>query len=601
MSEEEEENFEDEYNKKLVEEIPELITKLEYGTSTGNLNRVKELLRRFVLIDSFEQEISLSQMKHKTGIPIGVLRKGLKEQKKNPDNPYLREEDPFWLKIYEKLEDIYKDKIVSMSDSKQLMVKRGNIYTPDIEEFTKDLSEMCNEFKTGYRNLRNDVLEKFKDSHLFDRDNFCHDPFIINFKNGYYDIKKDKFIPSKKSNKMFFYEIPHDYLGGNYTCPKFSDALHKWLGTKNKVTPRDMFQFIGYTMSLNVGQRKAFLVYGETKSGKTQFQEILKYLVGKENTSEISLQMLGDDKFSASSLEWKILNVFDDLPQKGLNDVSLFKIIAGGGSTFPVRRMHLEPYQGFNTVKLWYNTNIVPMAKSTEDDSFFNRWEIVNFPNEFIEDNPDPVYEDIPEFYRTIIDDKDEVQGIIHTCIEALKILYKNRHFRKELSANSRKIWEYESDPLYAFIDKYTIQDDDDYELCSYFRKWYNTFRKARHPSRPKPGVTAQTLNKEMTIRGYERRQESSGSKSRVYKGLKFNKRFKKDKKNNFKRKSYKTTSEYLKEHPNAYMNGNGEPEQHEDMGQIHWADKDWDDKEKFEGKLIIKKEEKIKDNVKKT
>ena len=48
-------------------------------------------------------------------------------------------------------------------------------------------------------------------------------------------------------------------------------------------------------------------------------------------------------------------------------------------------------------------------------------------------------------------------------------------------------------------------------------------------------------------------------------------------------------------------MNGNGGPEQHEDMGQIHWADKDWDDKEKFEGKLIIKKEVKVKDNVKKT
>jgi hypothetical protein len=40
-------------------------------------------------------------------------------------------------------------------------------------------------------------------------------------------------------------------------------------------------------------------------------------------------------------------------------------------------------------------------------------------------------------------------------------------------------------------------------------------------------------------------------------------------------------------------MNGDGILEQHEDMGEIHWAGMDWNDKEKFEGKLIIKKDDK--------
>ncbi len=530
-------------------------------------------------------------IKDNTGIPIGEL----KEAYKNCERNSKYEEEPIWLQIYKVVNRKYGKKIKSMSDSRQLMLKRGNIYIPDIKEFTKYLSGVMDEYKTGYRNTRNDVLEKFRDSHLFDRSEFSYEPFIINFQNGYYDIKNDVFIKAKDSKKIFFYEIPHKYKEGNYKCPKFESALKQWLGVGNKVSPRDMFQFMGYTMSMNVGQRKAFLIHGETKSGKTQFYEILKYLIGKENTTDISLQMLGSDKFSSSSLEWKILNYHDELPKEGLNDVSLFKIIAGGGTTFPIRRMHTEWYQAFNTVKLWYNTNIVPMTKSTEDDSFFNRWEIINYPNKFIEGSPDPTYEDIPEFYKTIIDDDDEVQGIIHYCIEAFKLLYKNKHFRKELSANSRKIWEYESDLQYAFIDKYS--KDGDYWLCKSFYKWSNIYRKTRHPSRRRPAITSTAINKDMERRGYERKRFGSKHPEHpsayYFNDIQKNKRFRKEKKSQFKLKSYKTTSDYLEDHPNANINGNGEPEQHIDMGQIHWAGMNYDDKEKFEGKLIIKKESK--------
>ncbi len=565
MSEEEDLEYQKKYNDEQIAKIPEWIEKLNRGSDPDNLKRVVALLQVLSLVDPFQQEIYLVQMKQETGFTIGALRKGLKKEEKNPDNKYKQEEDPFWLKIYNVLKKEFEGKIVAMSDSRQLMLKTGNIYTPLIIKFIQKLSEVINEYKTSYRNVRNDVLEKFRDSHLFDRNEFCHEPFILNFKNGYYDIKNDKFVKAEDdNNKIFFYEIPHEYKEGDYKCPKFESALKQWLGVGNKVSPRDMFQFMGYTMSMNVGQRKAFLIYGETKSGKTQFYEILKYIIGKENTTDISLQMLGSDKFSSSSLEWKILNYHDELPKEGLSDVSLFKIIAGGGSTFPVRRMHTEWYQAFNTVKLWYNTNIVPMTKSTEDDSFFNRWIITNFPNQFIEDSPDPIYEDIPEFYKTIIDDDDEVQGIIHKCIEALKLLYKNKHFRKELSANSRKIWEYESDLLYAFLDKYTILKDGEYILCSKLKKSYNKYRKMKHPSRPKPGVTQTQLNKEMDIRGYERRQLSikyEDEGKRAYMNVEFNKRFEKDSKNNFKKKSYKTREDYIEDNPNANMNGNGEPE----------------------------------------
>jgi len=255
--------------------------------------------------------------------------------------------------------------------------------------------------------------------------------------------------------------------------------------------------------------------------------------------------------------------------------------------------MHTEPYSCVNTVCLWYNTNNIPMTKATEDDSFFNRWIITFFPNKFEEESPDPDYEDIPYFHKTITEDKDEMQGIIHYCLKALRILYKKKHFRKVLSTDSRKIWEYESDLLYAFLDKYTVLDDDEDIPCGEFRHWYNIYRRTRHPSRRRPGVTPTALNKEMDIRGYERRQQSRGSKSRIYKGLKFNKRFDIEKDNDFKEKAYKTREEYIEEHPDSLNGSNGEPEvEGEEPGEFHFTNGDYNHKERLERKAsrLIKK-----------
>ena len=57
MSEDEDEEYVKKFNEEQVAEIPELINELEHGTEQGNLNRVKEILARFVLLDLFQQEI----------------------------------------------------------------------------------------------------------------------------------------------------------------------------------------------------------------------------------------------------------------------------------------------------------------------------------------------------------------------------------------------------------------------------------------------------------------------------------------------------------------------------------------------------------------
>ena len=62
-----------------------------------------------------------------------------------------------------------------------------------------------------YKSKREEIMTYIKDTSRFDRNTFCYDNWVINFSNGYYDIKKDEFISHNDSDKVFCYEIPHEF------------------------------------------------------------------------------------------------------------------------------------------------------------------------------------------------------------------------------------------------------------------------------------------------------------------------------------------------------------------------------------------------------
>ena len=75
---------------------------------------------------------------------------------------------------------------------------------------------------------------------------------------------------------MFPYQIQHDYLvDKEYNCPKFEALLEQWLDKKGETTIDDIYELIGYTLSMNVGMKTAVFLYGPTNTGKSQFINIL--------------------------------------------------------------------------------------------------------------------------------------------------------------------------------------------------------------------------------------------------------------------------------------------------------------------------------------
>jgi len=434
-------------------------------------------------------------------------------EEKDARPPPDKEEDA-WVSIARDLVDTHE--IITMSDTRTMMHREGNIFTDDVNIIYDELGrQLITAYKgKSYNNKRTAALKFIEDTTKFDRHNFCYDRWIINFKNGYFDVKLNKFVPAElNKDKIFCYEIPHDYIKGIADCPLFKKLLVDWLGYNNIVNSQDIFEMLGYSMTMNTHLKMAFMVYGNRNSGKTAFQNILSYLIGIRNMSGTSLHRLGSNEFGTDNLQFKILNMVGDMGDIPIDDLSVFKNLTGGDTW-----VHGEMKGGFkfefrNMVKIWYNVNFIPIIKKKDDEAFFSRWMLIHFPNHF----PLQAEETIKEIWDLINDNPEEIQGIIHECIKGCKrLIERNEYFRPELIENTTHIWEYESDPLYAFIYDNCELNEKRSVNCNEFR---NMFNKALYIKK-KPQVSAYKLNNMLETRGIFQERSTTDDREYFYEGI---------------------------------------------------------------------------------
>lgn len=421
-----------------------------------------------------------------------TLEKARNEMRRN-DKPYILIVD-----------DIKSEfDLITMHDSKEILMRDGNIYRKDTKgRVEKIISNKVREFNLNHRSTKADILSLLKDETIYDRNDLCYDENKINFKNGYYDLEKG-FCPSDDS-KVFPFEIPHNWedIKRDEYCPKYKEALSKWLGTDSVFTSSDMFEMIGYLMTLDNSLKKAFMVYGNQDSGKTQNLLIINYLLGEENIARIELQRLDHDQFGTDGLEFKTICEDDDLPKDRLKGASKFKKITGGMPFIGAEKKGGEKYSFRNTIRFLFNCNSIPKAYDEDDEAFFIRWVLINFHK------PIPDDEQIPNFYKTITEDPEEIQGIIHEAIEGIKRLKDRGNFRPQIKKDTREVWKTISNPLYAFIKNRCKKGSFESIPTKEFLEVYNDHLLSIN----KETVSIQILYREMEKLGIYKKRERSAS-----------------------------------------------------------------------------------------
>ena len=182
---------------------------------------------------------------------------------------------------------------------------------------------------------------------------FWKQQYLINFKNGVYNILTGVFSADRK-NYIFDYVLEVNFLEncGESNCPVFMKFLKTSAGLENKDC---VFRALGYIISSLTGGKVAFFLIGPPDCGKSTFLRVLASVVSQELISNVGFSQLSDRYFIIQLLGKKINLSYDNSAQPMGNE-QFFKSIT---SCEPIegRALRENPVQFLPVVKLIYASN----------------------------------------------------------------------------------------------------------------------------------------------------------------------------------------------------------------------------------------------------
>ena len=417
------------------------------------------------------------------------------------------------INVYHQIEIELREKIDIVSYKREILIKIDNAYTNDLNVLLEYLNVLAKNYSVSYRGIKGDVLENLKDSSIVDMSFFCYDSWLLNFKNGYYNLITDEFIKTKDCKKEFVFSINRDYTPNEVDCPIFKKALNGYLKDNKIINKDDIFEFMAYSLMFGNFLKAFFLNVGDTNTGKTQTMEILKAFVPTNNRLQISLQRLTKDQFGSMGLNNIILCYYDDLSDKQIYDVSMIKSITGGASEISIEVKHGAKIDAKNTAKIWQNGNYLPKIHNSADSAYIDRAVIIEYKNPI--DRYTKNHKE--QFYLTITKNESEMNGIISELIKAGKRLYERGNFRESVKNYSKNYYVYESNEIIAFLQDYTEKKTKSSIPFNIAKDLINEYRT----NRKKPLFSSQQIKKELEHEGYFKFQtHKDNDRQYILKGL---------------------------------------------------------------------------------
>lgn len=267
----------------------------------------------------------------------------------------------------------------------------------------------------------------------------------INFRNGLYRWETGELfehgphIPSTV-------QLPVDLIWGAQ-CPNFDAFLAS-------VLPPDMIQtaweLIGYLMYSGNPLHKAVMLLGDGRNGKGTFLRTITALLGKQNTTAVSLEDLLDNRFTTVRLFGKLANIAGDIDAAYLENTAKLKAITGedlisaehkGRDSFDFEAWAVPVFSANKTP---------PSADVTT--GYLSRWLVVKFPYSFVgrEDRGLSRRLGTPE----------ELSGIAFRGVHALKNLLDRGQFLTTVSGEeARKEFVRGVDQVHAWAEDRALMD----------------------------------------------------------------------------------------------------------------------------------------------
>lgn len=226
----------------------------------------------------------------------------------------------------------------------------------------------------GLKHYQKEETLKYIQAYLYEESvRFNENPYTIVFKNGVLNVNTLEFKPMTPDN----YESIQ--INANYNPNAKSEIVDEYFATatnKNKDIETLLFEAIGYSMLKTNELQKAFLLVGSGRNGKSTYLDLVKEILGRENTTAISFKDLANN-FRASAMNNKLASLAGDISSAPLTDSDLVKSIISGDEIM-VEQKYKDAHAKSMFATLFFAANKLPR---TPDQSFgfYRRLTIIPF------------------------------------------------------------------------------------------------------------------------------------------------------------------------------------------------------------------------------
>lgn len=318
-------------------------------------------------------------------------------------------------------------KAVSILEVEQLLIdfkpKDAHLCTPSQLSQSKQMETMQNIMRRRF----------------FYRESF-NPPGVINFKNGFFDIKTGSMFPHTM-NIISTNQLPYNY-DPEAKCDEFMKALYDATsGDSSKIAI--IQEFAGYCLTQDTRFEKVLFLIGASRSGKSTVLDGITAMLGEENVSAATMEKVGQPRYAGLFID-KIANIATEIPKDSSGFEEALKAITSG-EKIVVDTKFIPAYNAKPNCKFIFAGNDLPAISDTSD-AIFERMLLVYFNNVVSKEDRDPGLK-----YRV----RKEGSGIFNWAYEGMKRIIENNEFSFTPSmSNDIEDLKIQNNSVYYFISE---------------------------------------------------------------------------------------------------------------------------------------------------
>ena len=325
-----------------------------------------------------------------------------------------------------------------------LHIYQNGVYVAGKNAIMSKMIEYIPTLKSSQRKEVLDYLELIVDEADYkDTSNY------ICFKNGIYDITTDELLPFSPEI------IVTNKINHNYNPDATSEILETML---NNISCGDagirslLEEMAGYCMYRRNELRKAFILTGDKKNGKSTYLDMVTRMLGDNNISALDLSDLCTT-FRPAEIVGKLANIGDDIGDEFIKNPAIFKKVVSG-DRITVEKKGADPFQFSNYAKLLFSANDIPRIKD-KSGAVIDRLIIIPFNATFDKNSPD-----FDPFIKYKLRKPDVIEAFIQLALDGLCRVLTNQEFTTT-EAVTKELEEYElnNNPVLLFFKEHNVID----------------------------------------------------------------------------------------------------------------------------------------------